>query len=98
MISNTTSTASRANRRILKATALILATSANVDPTRRRALKRCLIYMGDVSDVVTSRIDWKRFRYNRNNSSYLMLLNVCFMVLNGLIPQRDKEHSTRQNA
>lgn len=53
--------------------------------------------MGDVSDVVTSRIDWKRFRYNRNNSSYLMLLNVCFMVLNGLIPQREKGHSTQQN-
>lgn len=75
--------------RILKATARILATSANVDPARRRALKRCLIYMGDVSNVVTSRIDWKRLRYNCNNSSYLMLMNVCFMVLNGLILTTD---------
>lgn len=97
MISNTTSAASRTDRRILKATARILATSANVDPARGRTLKRCLIYMGDVSDVVTSRIDWKRLRYNRNNSSYLMLINVCFMAPNRLIPQREKRHSTRQN-
>lgn len=46
--------------------------------------------MGDVSDVVTSHIDWKRLRCDRNNSRYLMLTNVCFMVLNGLIPQREK--------
>ena len=32
--------------RILKATARILATNANVDPVRRRDLKRCLVYMG----------------------------------------------------
>lgn len=75
--------------RILKATARILATSANVDPVRRRALKRCLVYMGGVSDVATSRIDWKRLRYDRNNSSYLMLMNVCFMVLNGLVLTTD---------
>ena len=54
--------------------------------------------MGDVSDVVTSHIDWKRLRCDRNNSRYLMLTNVCFIVLNGLIPQREKGHSTRQNA
>ena len=75
--------------RILKATARILATSANVDPVRRRDLKRCLVYMGGVSDVGTSRIDWKRLKYDRNNSSYLMLMNVCFMVLNGLILATD---------
>ena len=47
--------------------------------------------MGDVSDVVTSRIDWKRLRYNRNNSSYLMLINVCFMAPNRLILTTRKE-------
>lgn len=54
--------------------------------------------MGDVSDVVTSRIDWKMLRYNRNNSSYLMLMNVCFMALNGLIPQREKGVQHGKNA
>ena len=69
--------------RILKATARILATSSNVDPVRRRDLKRCLVYMGGVSDIGTARVDWNRLKYDRNNSSYLMLMNVCFMVLNG---------------
>ena len=76
--------------RILKATARILATGANVDPVRRRDLKRCLVYMGGVSDIGTSRIDWKRLKYDRNNSGYPMLMNVCYMVLNGLVLSTEK--------
>lgn len=75
--------------RILKATARILATSPNVAPARRRDLKRCLVYMGGISDIGTERIDWKRLKYDRNNSGYLMLMNACFMVLNRLILATD---------
>ena len=75
--------------RILKATARILAASESVDPARRRDLKRCLVYMGGISDVGTARIDWKRLKYDRNNSGYLMLMNVCYMVLNGLVLSTD---------
>lgn len=52
-------------------------------------MKRCLVYMGGISDIGTDRIDWKRLKYDRNNSSYLMLMNVCFMVLNELILSTD---------
>lgn len=79
--------------RILKATARILATCPNVDPVRRRDLKRCLVYMGGISDIGTERIDWKRLKYDRNNSGYLMLMNVCFMVLNELILSTDAGES-----
>lgn len=75
--------------RILKVTARVLATSENVDPARRRDLKRCLVYMGGVSDIGTSRVDWKRLKYDRNNSGYLMLMSVCYMVLNGLVLSTD---------
>ena len=68
--------------RILKATARILVSSPNVASTRRRDLKRCLVYMEGVSDIESKRVDWKRLKYDRNNSGYLMLMNVCFMVLN----------------
>ena len=71
--------------RILKATARILASCDRVNPVRRRDLKRCLIYMGGITDVSVERIEWKRLAYDHNNSSYLLLMNVCYMVLNGRI-------------
>lgn len=76
--------------RILKATACILASNDRVNPVRRKHLKRCLVYMGGVSDIDLGRIDWKRLGYDRNNRSYQMLMNVCFMVLNGLVLTMDE--------
>ncbi|WEV58397.1 hypothetical protein OZX67_06090 [Bifidobacterium sp. ESL0728] len=67
--------------RILKTTARLLIDKPGVDTARRHDLKRCLIGMGDVQFADVRRVDWARLRFDRNNASYQLLMNVCRMVL-----------------
>ncbi|WEV71908.1 hypothetical protein [Bifidobacterium sp. ESL0790] len=67
--------------RILKTTARLLIDRPGVRKPRRRDLKRCLISMQDMRFVDVRRLDWARLRFERNNASYQLLMNVCRMVL-----------------
>ena len=68
--------------RILKRTAEVLVACSNVGPERKRELKQCLLFLRDVSSIDAGRIEWARLRYDRNNRGYMLLMNVCYMVLN----------------
>lgn len=37
------------------------------------------------TNITIGLIDWKNIRYDRNNVTYKMIINVCYLVLNGLI-------------
>ncbi|WEV69914.1 hypothetical protein OZX73_03370 [Bifidobacterium sp. ESL0775] len=68
---------------ILKTTARVLIGESDVDADRKRKLKRCLISMQDIQFVDIHHVDWARLRFDRNNASYQLLMNVCRMVLEG---------------
>ena len=68
------STDTRMNR-ILKATIMLLIRS-DIDKARKKALRRLLPYFVDVEDVNLSGEDW-HMRFDRNNQTYRMLMNVC---------------------
>ena len=76
--------------RVLKTCAGLLVRDAEVPDSRRRELKRSLISMRDVGEVDPSRIEWARLRYHRNNGSYRLLMNVCYMVVQSLILTTDE--------
>lgn len=77
--------------RILRTCAELLVRSKKVPKERRLALKRALIPLrSDVGEVDPIRIEWARLRYHRNNSSYKLLMNVCYMVVQGYILSTDK--------
>ena len=69
--------------RILKATCRQLIGS-DIDRGRKKALKRLMAYFGDVGDVDLATVDW-RMRFDRNNQTYRMLMNVCWLVAKGLL-------------
>lgn len=78
--------------RILKTVGGLLVTSDLVDPERRKALKRSLLTLRDVGDLDPKRIEWGRLRFHRNNASYQLLMNVCYMVVESmLLSQEDGE-------
>lgn len=70
---------------ILKLTATILIKNHNVDSEYKSELKKSLLYFGDVSDISVSLIKWSTLRFQRNNQSYKMLLNICYLVIDGLL-------------
>lgn len=72
--------------RILKTSALALVGRNDVDINRRRRLRGALAFMQNVSRIENpSRIRWSELRYHRNNRSYELLMNVCYMVIRQLL-------------
>ena len=78
--------------RILKATMRLLA-RADIDKARRKELRGLLAHFADVADIDLMHVDW-RLRFNRNNQVYRMLMNVCWLVAEGLL-QTQKDGSVR---
>lgn len=75
---------------ILKTTAGILLRQPSVSVEHRTTLKKVMLFFGEVDIIEPSCIQWNRLRYQRNNRSYKMLLNICYFVLNGLLLSTDK--------
>ena len=76
--------------RILKTVGGLLVASDLVDRKRRKALKRSLLALRDVDDLDPKRIEWGRLRYHRNNASYQLLMNVCYMVVESMLLTQDE--------
>ncbi len=70
---------------ILKTTSLLLLNSSEVSPEQKKALKRILPYFNAVETLNPRRIAWSSIRYHRNSATYKMLINICFLVLTGLL-------------
>lgn len=70
---------------ILKTTVGILAKEKSVKDERRAVLKKSLLFFHTVDDIEPSEIRWDSVRYHRNNRSYRMLLNICRLIMEGLL-------------
>lgn len=70
---------------ILKSTSLLLLRSKDIAPKHRRQLKTALRYFSDVDALNCRAVSWNRLQYHRNNASYKMLMNICFLVINGML-------------
>lgn len=69
--------------RILK-TSMELLLRYDIPKTRKKELRNLLLYFKDVNTLDVHSIDWK-FRFNRNNQSYQMLMSVCYLLIKGLL-------------
>ena len=68
---------------ILKTTMSLLIKS-DISRYRRKKLKNLLMYFSEVDLLDVNLINWK-MRFDRNNQTYKMLINVCYLAINGLI-------------
>ena len=69
--------------RIIKTT-LSKLLHADIDRTRKKEIKKLLVFFNEVDELDISSINWKQ-QYDRNNQSYRMLISVCYLVLKGLL-------------
>lgn len=76
--------------RILKTTALLLIRSKHVKPENKLKLKKVLLFFGSIDDLDPASIRWHMLRYHRSNQSYRMLVNICHLVLDGLLLSTEK--------
>ncbi len=73
--------------RIIKATLLLLLRT-DIPRTRRKEIRNALSFFAEVADVDINCLDWN-IRYGRNDSSYRMLIEICRLIINGLIQNHE---------
>ena len=69
--------------RIIKTTMELLL-RADIAKTRKKELRKLLVYFGNVDLLDVNTINWK-IQYNRNNQTYRMLISICYLVIKGLL-------------
>ena len=74
---------------IIKTTALILVGSNEVKKEYRQRLRSEMLFFSSVDEVEPSSIRWSDLRFHRNNETYLMLIGICQLVLNGMLQTED---------
>lgn len=74
-------------------TTISLLIKQDIDSKIKKNLKIILMYFKDVSLINIHDINWK-FRYNRNNKHYELLLSMCYLVIKGMI-QTNEEGQTK---
>lgn len=75
--------------KVLKSTCLLLLRKGDIKTENKKLLKKILIYLNDVSEIDLKRIVWSKISYHRNNVIYKMLINICYLVVNGLLMTAD---------
>ena len=69
----------------IKTTITLLIKQGNVKIENKSVLKKDLLFFDSVDYIEPSASKWGRIRYQRNNQSYRMLLNICRLVIDGLL-------------
>ena len=75
---------------ILKTTAIYLINCKSVSKENKSNLRKSLLFFDEIETLEPSEIRWNALRYQRNNRSYEMLLNICYFVLDGMLQTTEK--------
>ncbi|MBO5621222.1 MAG: 5-methylcytosine-specific restriction endonuclease system specificity protein McrC [Butyrivibrio sp.] len=70
---------------VIKTTMMLLLKQKNVKLDNKSVLKKDLLFFDSVDYIEPTMIKWDRIRYQRNNQSYRMLLNICRLIIDGLL-------------
>ena len=75
--------------KVLKSTCLLLLQKGKIKQENKKLLKKILIYFSDVDQINLKHIEWTRISYHKNNATYRMLINICYLVIKGLLMTAD---------
>jgi len=75
---------------ILKTAMMILIHSKDVKPKQKTALRKILHYFHNVDTLKSNDIKWANVRYHSNNSTYKMLIYICYLIIEMMIPANNE--------
>lgn len=70
---------------IIKSTMMLLLKYGDVKTDVKKNLRKILIYFHGVTDINPISINWSGVSYHRNNATYKTLINICYLVIKGLL-------------
>lgn len=71
--------------RILKCAMNLLLRHGTVRDVNRTSLHKLALYFGGVTDILPNSIRWDVLRYTQNNAHYQMLIELCRLLIEGLL-------------
>lgn len=81
---------------IIKSTLLIIMRCSSISKPRKKDIKKLIPYFGTVDDLDLTHLDWK-IAYNKVNQSYEMIIEICHMLVKGLL-QTEQAGDTKLNS
>lgn len=75
---------------VLKSTVHKLIKVDDVKAERKKVLKKLMLYFNNVEIIDLKTVKWNRIQYSKNNATYKMLINICFLVSRGLLLTDEK--------
>ena len=73
------------NKIVKTACVYLLRSNRIKDREKAIRLKKAIVFFDEVEEINPSMIQWDIIRYNRFNSSYKILINVSYLILDGLL-------------
>ena len=70
---------------IIKSTIELLLKEASVKTERKATLRKITVYLSEVDSIDLSNINWSTLKFHRNNMHYRMMLNICYLTIDGLL-------------
>lgn len=75
---------------ILKTTVMILIQHNKVKAKYKNDLKKKMLFFSEVDVIDPLTINWSTIRFQRNNQTYSMLINICKLIIQGMLITTDK--------
>ncbi len=76
--------------KILKSTMRLLLMQDDVEDKYKIALKKELMYFADIDNIDATKIRWSSVKFQRNNSSYILLIGICQLIIEGMLMTDEK--------
>ncbi len=77
--------------KILKTTSMLLI-SSDINKEQKKALKKVMLFFNKVEEINPYDIQWSFIKYHRNNATYKMLINICYLVIKGMLLTEKEGH------
>ncbi len=74
---------------ILKTTVMLLIRHTKVDQEYKNDLKKEMLFFSNVEIIDPNTVRWTAIRFQRNNSTYRMLISLCQLILEGMLLTTD---------
>ncbi|ERK59223.1 5-methylcytosine-specific restriction enzyme subunit McrC family protein [Gemella bergeri ATCC 700627] len=75
---------------ILKSTIIILLKNKKIKEKYKKDLKKKILFFSNVETINISNIKWNAIKFQKYNQNYRMLINICRLIVEGLLFTTDK--------
>jgi 5-methylcytosine-specific restriction enzyme subunit McrC len=75
---------------ILKSTVFLLLKCDKVESKYKDVLKKEMLFFANVDMLELKNVKWSDIRFRRNNQTYRVLINICRLIVEGMLITNDK--------